>query len=438
MMPELKQILNKSLIQRSVLPQIIKWIPKKEAIILLGSRQVGKTSLLYLLIKYLVTSKGISEKDIFYLDLERFDNLELLNAGPERLLDYIYEQSPGDRKKFIFIDEIQYLDNPTNILKLLVDHHSDKIKIFATGSSALTIKKKFKDSLVGRKITFAIYSLDFREYLIFKNEEKLKKLIDVRSCFADKRKSSNQLKSISDISHNKLIKHYFEYALFGGYPAVVMLREHAQKRKYLEDIYNSYIRKDINAVFSLENTTAFNRIVKFLSLNIGNLINVQEISKEIGIARQTVEKYFSILESTYICRFVSPYFTNKKKEIVRMPKVYFYDVGLRNRIINDFRKIDDRVDAGALIENAVFKNLLKRAETVENIKFWRLKYGSEIDFVIDEEQILPLEVKLKEIDALPAGIAYFLNKYKSKTAIVANRKRLKQKKELVFVPFYLI
>ncbi|MCK4423164.1 MAG: ATP-binding protein, partial [Candidatus Omnitrophica bacterium] len=324
------------------MPQIIKWIPKKEAVILIGSRQVGKTSLLYLLIKYLVTSKGISEKDIFYLDLERFDNLELLNAGPERLLDYIYEQSPGDRKKFIFIDEIQYLDNPANILKLLVDHHSDKIKVFAAGSSALTIKKKFKDSLVGRKITFAIHSLDFREYLIFKNEEKLKKLIDDRSCFADKRKSSIQIKSISDISHNKLIKHYFEYALFGGYPAVALLREHAQKRKYLEDIYNSYIRKDINVIFSLENITAFNRIVKFLSLNIGNLINVQEISKEIGIARQTVEKYFSILESTYICRFVSPYFTNKKKEIVRMPKVYFYDVGLRNRIINDFRKIDDR------------------------------------------------------------------------------------------------
>ncbi|MCK4463118.1 MAG: ATP-binding protein [Candidatus Omnitrophica bacterium] len=437
-MPELKQILNKSLIQRSVLPQIIKWIPKKEAVILIGSMWGPGVGILYLLIKYLVTSKGISEKDIFYLDLERFDNLELLNAGPERLLDYIYEQSPGDRKKFIFIDEIQYLDNPANILKLLVDHHSDKIKVFAAGSSALTIKKKFKDSLVGRKITFAIHSLDFREYLIFKNEEKLKKLIDDRSCFADKRKSSIQIKSISDISHNKLIKHYFEYALFGGYPAVVMLNGYAQKKKYLEDIYNSYIRKDINVIFSLENITAFNRIVKFLSLNIGNLINVQEISKEIGIARQTVEKYFSILESTYICRFVSPYFTNKKKEIVRMPKVYFYDVGLRNRIINDFRKIDDRVDAGALIENAVFKNLLKRVETVENIKFWRLKYGSEIDFVIDEERILPLEVKLKEIDTLPAGIAYFLNKYKSKTAIVVNKKILKQKKELVFVPFYLI
>ncbi len=430
-MSDITQILNKSLIERNILPQIIKWIPEKEALILLGSRQVGKTSLLYLLIQYLAVNKGIAEKDIFYLDLERIDNLELLNAGADRLLDYICEQSPGNSKKFIFIDEIQYLDNPTNILKLLVDHHSDGIKIFVTGSSALTIKKKFKDSLVGRKITFAVYSLDFREYLIFQNERELKDLIDKHSDFS-------QLKPISDISHHKLIKHYFEYALFGGYPAVVMLNEHAQKKKYLEDIYNSYIRKDINAIFSLENITAFNKIVKLLSLNIGNLINAQDISKEIGIARQTVEKYFSILESTYVCRFISPYFTNKKKEIVKMPKVYFYDIGLRNRIINDFRKIDERVDAGALIENVVFKNLLKRVETVENIKFWRLKYGSEVDFVIDEENILPLEVKLKETDNLPAGMVSFSRKYKSKTAIVANKKMLKQKNGFTFVPFYLI
>lgn len=430
-MPNLNQILNKSLIERDILPEIIKWIPSKEAIILIGSRQVGKTSLLYLLGQHLVINKGIAAKDIFYLDLEKLDNLELLNSGIDKLIDYIYEQSPENSRKFIFIDEIQYLDNPTNILKLLVDHHSDRIKIFATGSSALTIKRKFKDSLVGRKITFEIHSLDFREYLKFKNEDKLKDLIDKRSSFG-------RFKPISDISHNKLTKHYFEYALFGGYPAVVMLNGHTQKRKYLEDIYNSYVRKDINAIFSLENITAFNRIVKFLSLNIGNLINVQEISKEIGIARATVEKYFSILESTYICRFISPYFTNKKKEIVKMSKVYFYDVGLRNRIINDFRKIDERVDAGALVENTVFKNLLKRVEDVENIKFWRLKYGSEVDFVIDEENILPLEVKLKEIDTPPAGIVSFLRKYKSKKAIVANKKTLKQKNGFVFTPFYLI
>lgn len=430
-MDSLGSILGKSLIKRDILPEIMKWIPKKEAIILVGSRQVGKTCLLYLLVQHLGEKMKIAPEDIFYLDLERLDNLEMLNAGADNLMDFINEQSPKNTKKYVFIDEIQYLDNPSNVLKILVDHYSDRIKLFATGSSALTIKKKFKDSLVGRKITFEVYSLNFREYLVFKKERRLGSILA-------KYDSLSYLKPMSDISHNKILNHYLEYSLFGGYPAVVLLNEYSEKKKYLEDIYTSYVRKDINAVFSLENITGFNRMVKLLALNIGNLINIQEVSKEVGLARQTVEKYFSILENTYICRFIQPYFTNKKKEIVKMSKVYFYDTGLRNRIINDFRKIEDRVDAGALMENTVFKNLLKRAETKENIKFWRMKYGVEVDFIIDEERVVPIEVKIKETTTVPAGISSFLNSYKTEKAIVVNSKITKEMEKVRFMPFYVI
>ncbi len=430
-MAVLPGILNKSLIKRSILPEIIKWIPKKEAIVLIGSRQVGKTCLLYLIIQHLIKNSKISPEDIFYFDLERLDHLEVLNDGANSLVNFLNEQNSAGGKKYVFIDEIQYLDNPSNLLKILVDHYSDRIKIFATGSSALTIKKKFKDSLVGRKITFEVYSLNFKEYLVFKNEGNLQSIID-------RYKHFNDFKSISVISHNKLLNHYFEYSLFGGYPAVVLLKQYSEKKKYLNDIYGSYIRKDINALFSLENITAFNNVVKLLALNIGNLINVQEVSKEAGIARQTVEKYFSILESTYICRFIQPYFTNKKKEIVKMPKVYFYDTGLRNRIINDFRKIRDRIDAGTLIENTVFKNLLNRAESKENIKFWRMKYGVEVDFILDEEKILPIEVKSGETGSVSTGISSFLNSYRSKQAIVINRKVVKETRKVNFMPFYVI
>ncbi len=422
-------ILRKELIDRNVLPGIIKWVPKKEASILLGSRQVGKTCLLYLLIQYLAKEKDVKTKDIFYLDLERLDNLELLNGGVDNLINFIYEQSPKDTKKYIFIDEIQYLDDPSNLIKILVDHHSDKIKIFATGSSALNIKRKFKDSLVGRKITFEVYSLDFREYLLFKKEKNLKDVLDNYRAF-------DYFKPISNISHNKILNLYLEYAVFGGYPAVTLLKGYAEKKKYLDDIYTSYVRKDINAIFSLENITAFNKVLKILALNIGNLVNIQEISKEIGLARQTVEKYFSILENTYICKFIQPYFTNKRKEIIKMPKVYFYDMGLRNRIINDFRKPDERVDAGALMENAVFKNLLKRTENKENIKFWRMKYGTEVDFIIDEQQILSVEVKAKETESVPVGISSFLKNYKNKKAIVFNKKAIKKQGKVIFLPFY--
>ena len=427
----LENIFDKPLIERNVLCQITKWIPKKEAIVLLGSRQVGKTSMLYLLIQHLVKKRKIDPEDIFYFDLERIENLEMLNAGADSLIDFIKEQNPKNSRKYVFIDEIQYLDNPSNLLKILVDHYSDKLKIFATGSSALTIKKKFKDSLVGRKITFEIYSLDFKEFLTFKKEKGLRDIIQRYEHF-------DYFKPVSAISHNKILTKYFEYSLFGGYPAVVLLNKYTEKKKYLDDIYFSYIRKDINAIFSLESTTAFNKIAKLLALNIGNLVNLQEISKEAGIARQTVEKYFSILENTYICKFIQPYFTNKKKEIVKMPKVYFYDTGLRNRIINDFRKIEDRVDAGVLVENTVFKNLLKRVENKENIKYWRMKYGVEVDFVMDEQKCIPIEIKLKDTDKISKGISSFLNSYHSKESMIANKKMIKQIKKVKFIPFYVI
>lgn len=427
----LTNILKQLLVERDIFTDIVKWISQKEAVILVGSRQVGKTSLLYLLIQHLVKKMNIPSEDIFYLDLERMEALEVVNAGVDSVISYISEQSPTDTKKYVFIDEIQYLDNPSNLLKILVDHYSDRIKIFATGSSALTIKKKFQDSLVGRKITFEVVSLNFKEFLVFKKENQLKEIVG-------KNKFLNISKPISEISHTKLLNYYFEYSLFGGYPAVVQINGYAEKKKYLDDIHTSYVRKDINTIFSLENVTAFNKVIKLLALNIGNLVNIQEISKEVGIARQTIEKYFLILESTYICKFVQPYFTNKKKEIVKMPKVYFYDTGLRNRIINDFRKVEDRVDAGALVENTVFKNLLKRVENKENIKFWRMKYGVEVDFVIDEETLLPIEVRLKDTETIPSGIAAFLHNYNLKEAVVLNKRVTTRIEKFRFMPFYAV
>lgn len=162
------------------------------------------------------------------------------------------------------------------------------------------------------------------------------------------------------------------------------------------------------------------------------------MSKEVGLARQTIDKYFAILENTYICKFVQPYFTNKNKEIVKMGKVYFYDVGLRNRIINDFRSLDDRIDAGAIIENAVFSNLLKRVESSSNIKFWRMKYGVEVDFIIDEQEVLPIEIKLKETDSVSTGISSFFNNYSVKTAIIANKRIFSDHKNIKFIPFYTV
>ncbi len=110
-----------------------------------------------------------------------------------------------------------------------------------------------------------------------------------------------------------MVDYYEEYVLYGGYPAVVLLNDLDMKRQYLNDIYNAYVHKDISAIFNIENITAYNRLVKFLALQMGNLLNVQELSKTLSITRKTVEKFLKILEDTYVCHLVTPFLVISKK-----------------------------------------------------------------------------------------------------------------------------
>lgn len=417
-----------NLIPRKISVKISKWINSKQLIALLGSRQVGKTSILYLLIEEL-KKRSVDPGNIFYFDLENFDNLELLNSGPDNLSKYVKARGKTG-KKFVFIDEVQYLDNPSNLLKQLVDHYSDEIKLFATGSSALTIQKKFRDSLVGRKITFEVYPLSFEEYLTFKKESELVKILEEHRNF--------NTKPVLSIFHKKLLAHYFEYIRYGGYPAVALLDNPQMKIELLQDIYVSYIRKDVQSLFSLENISAFNKLVKLLALQTGNLINIQEISKSLGIARPTVEKYMTVLQDTYICQFITPFFSNKKKEIVKMAKVYFYDTGLRNRIINDFKDFEERLDKGGLLENSVFLNLLYYVENKETIKFWRTKHGSEVDFVIDSDTLTAIEVKANDVDRVPLNLKSYMHDYQTKKAVVLNNQITLRKEGVSFTPYYCV
>ncbi len=167
---ELQDILNLKLFSREKLKSILEWIDDERLILITGSRQVGKTCILYLLIKEIYQK---AEKNVFYFDLEDFEILKTLNSGVSDFIQLLKAKGadPGKRQ-FVFIDEIQYLDNPSNFLKLIADHHKN-IKLIASGSSTLDIKRKFKDSLAGRKIVFEIDTLRFSEYLLFRNNPEL-------------------------------------------------------------------------------------------------------------------------------------------------------------------------------------------------------------------------------------------------------------------------
>jgi predicted AAA+ superfamily ATPase len=158
-------ILSKKIFKRDLAGKISGWIKDRELILLLGSRQTGKTNLMYYIIQNLVKAEKVSPQDIYYLDAETLDDAELIASGPEKIVKFLKAETGG--KKYLFIDEIHYVRDIGRILKQLVDHYSDTVKIFATGSSALEIKKNFRESMTGRKIVFEVLPLTFREFYYF-------------------------------------------------------------------------------------------------------------------------------------------------------------------------------------------------------------------------------------------------------------------------------
>ena len=362
---------------REILKNIKKWLFEKEIVILNGSRQAGKTSLLKLINRELLKS-GISEQNIFYLNLEEVKILDILNKDPENLISYIV--NPKKRNYFL-MDEIQYLDNPSNFLKHIYDKYAPNIKIIATGSSVLELKAKFQDSLAGRKVSFLIKPLSFKEFLQFQNFDYLN--------YFDRLKIPDNIKYDFDKALN-------EYLIYGGMPAVVLQNNKEKKQKMLNEYVDTYINKDVRMIGKIKNIAGFNNLIKILSSQIGNLLNISELSNATGISRRKVEEYLSILEYTFVLEKIAPFRKNLKAQILKMPKLYFFDIGIRNAILGNFLNIDARSDAGALFENFIYSEIKNKADA--NIFFYRTVSKSEIDFVVEKgDKIIPIEAKFKKL-----------------------------------------
>ena len=197
---------------RKIVEEIVKYLKSKEIIVIYGARQVGKTYIL----KYLMENH--LKKNVFYLDLELPNFLELCNKGAENTFNYLIQRGADEKSKiFLLIDEIQYMDDPTRFLKIMHDHYPS-VKLIVSGSSTFEIKKKFKESLVGRTINFEVYPLSFEEFLTFKN------------------KKYNLTKENTKQVNDELIKLAEEHILFGGYPQIVLENLEEKKLAYLGQI----------------------------------------------------------------------------------------------------------------------------------------------------------------------------------------------------------
>lgn len=372
--------------KRKIVDDVRKFLGEDTVVVIYGARQVGKTHVMY----YLVDELKQKGERVFYIDLEDKRLLSVLDDGVESFLSWLAAEGYKDSEKiFVFVDEIQYLDDPSNFIKLIADHYKN-IHLVVSGSSTLEIKTKFRDSLVGRTVNFEMYGLSFEEFLEFKG-----KTVDLKA---------------GDTYHvDELRRLYKEFAIYGSYPKVVLAEDGDKKERYLMQIIETYLEKDVRDLGKIENVKKFNDLLAVLAANSGQLLNVRKISKEIGLSVPTVEKYLSILEETLVIKLLKPYSKNPLVEISKNPKVFFYDSGLMSFLwLKTFSK--DLV--GNILETSVFGELVKRYGR-RNINFWRTKAKQEIDFIITKgNRLVPVEVKTNLNGFEARAMNSFVEKYK--------------------------
>ncbi len=340
-------------------------------VILIGSRQVGKTTLM----KTYPTAKFEATHFVNGQDVDVANLFSKLNTIEDYLKVYLNPKLDG----LLFIDEFQYIQGVSTILKLLTDKYTG-LRIMCSGSSSLDILQKVEESLAGRVRIIEVLSLSFAEYLKFK-DEKLYLL---------------QQSVSADTLPETLIHYYNEYLVFGGFPRVALADNYNDKAELLNDIYQTYLMNDVRHYIANEHFVGFNRLLRLLAAQIGNLVNVNELCRESGLSYNVCEEYIALLQKMYIIKLVEPYFTNKRKIIGKMRKVYFCDLGLRNIIYNSFNEITYRVDNGALFENEVLLELWRNNRASDTIYFYRTHNGVEVDFIKDTPiEKIAIECKYK-------------------------------------------
>jgi len=347
----------------------------KQVLILLGSRQVGKTT---------IVKKIFPEGDYFLVDNEPIKKiLETYDIET-------YKTLINKNSKKIIIDEIHLLNNPGRAVKVVYDQ-LENIKIIITGSSSFHIKNKTGESLAGRKIDYNIFPLTFSEYLNQKGIEKdlnfniFEKIID--------EKKYNPKDRLYEFDIENILN---SVLIYGQYPHLI---KNPNDEKYLLNFVDSLIFKDILELNLIEDKKLARDLLKLLAFQIGNLINYSELANSLKADQRTIKRYIEIFEQSFLLFRLFPYSKNKRDEISKAAKIFFYDTGVRNALIGDFSSLESRMDKGALFENFIISELIKQnSYSDKNFKFyyWRTKQGSEIDAVLEKEnKIIGVEIKYK-------------------------------------------
>lgn len=356
------------MLERDIVAIILNRIASNELVLLTGARQTGKTTALNQIHSRM---KNLGEESYLFT-LEDPEYLRLLNEHPDRLWQII--PRPTTKKQYILIDEIQYLANPTNFLKYHYDLNRESVKLIVTGSSAFYLDRHFNDSLAGRKLIYNLATLSLKEFLRFRDRDDLMLLLS----------DSPDLSHLPLIHKRDLINLTEEYMTYGGYPGVVLAKGDESKKELLFELFSSYLKRDFTES-GLKSTDTAYHLLKLLAWQSGNELNRNSLAKELGINRKTLEDLLLTLQKTFHIALIRPFFSGHPKELRKMPKLYFLDLGMRNAILRNFELPSQRKDIGQLYENYIFRYLYDSYKGSE-IQYWRTQSGNEVDFLIDGKQ----------------------------------------------------
>lgn len=327
-------------IERAISEKLLKNLKPNKVLVLLGSRRTGKTSLINHLIPLI-------KDPILQLNGEDMATAQVLNQRTvenyKRLLS---------KHKILIIDEAQKIPDIGQILKLIVDE-IEGIKIIATGSSMFDLSNKLGEPLTGRKITFHMYPLAQMEFM----------------------KEENFVQTKANLE---------ERLVYGSYPELSQNKSNEEKASYLKELVNSYLLKDILEHDGVHNSGKLIELLRLIAFQIGNEVSLDELGKQLGINKNTVDKYLDLLSKVFVIYKVQGFSRNLRKEITKSSKWYFYDNGIRNALIANFNPIGFRNDIGELWENYLLSERIKYQQNtgmIVNNYFWRTYQQQEIDWI---------------------------------------------------------
>lgn len=412
------------MIKREILGEVKNWLDEDRIIVIKGARQTGKTTLLL----YLKSQLERSGKKTAYFSIDR-EFLNPIFKSPNLFFKFLKQQFfiKNSERIYLFLDEFQYLSDPGLFLKVLFDSFKKNLKIIVSGSSSLEISKT-REYLTGRKIEFILERFNFREFLRATSQYKYETKFNLLEDYSE-------ISDFINIYGEDLKVQFLDYINWGGYPEIVLTSQYEKKRKKLEEIVETYIRKDVIDKIKIGNITAYNNLISILSRNPGNVLNKLEVSNTLGINFRTVNHYLEILKHTFVLTMLPPFYTNIRKEISKMPKVYVNDIGITT-LYNGVQFKDFNLIPGNIVGNFVLLTIKEK----HPVYFYRTISKAEIDFIVRKDNgVIPVKVKFSKKQIKPPKIFLsFREKYNNNLSIIITGGSFNKDKDTFFIPVFIL